>query len=447
MTLPVVNAHAAGIDVGSRFHMVAVGQDREGDVCQFGVTTPDLHQMCGHLHSRGVRKVAMESTGYYWIPLYWMLHSYNFEVIVVNPADIKKFRKTDVEDARWIWQLHTLGLLKSSFQMDTFGETLRSYARRRQTVIQDRNRQVNRMHKVLVLMNVQIGTKLTDLGGASGMGIVRAIAEGERDPQQLLTHIRAGVKAPTDELLKSLQGTWQPQFIFELRQLLQSYDASTRQIAECDAEIEALLEHWHTENDRTPPDPKSTLSPGEKKAANGKNLPPLQVSRMLNNMAGGNMLDVGGISGGCLLQIVAEAGLDLHQFPNAKHFASWLGLAPNNKVSGGKMLSSRTPKRLNRAALAFKQAANAIGRCTKHSLKPFFHSVQKKTGWNGAVTATARKLAVCYYNMITKGEPFIYEMPQEQLKRKKEAIIRKMKKNIKELGITATELEIRTIVD
>ena len=149
----------------------------------------------------------MESTGYYWIPLFWMLQSYGFEVMVVNPTDVKRYNrpKTDVLDACWLQQLHALGLLKSSFQMDNFGEMLRSYVRRRRNILQDRTRQMNRMHKVLILMNVQIGTQLTDLGGASGMDIIRHIVGGERDPKKLFSHIRKGVKTPEKELLKALE--------------------------------------------------------------------------------------------------------------------------------------------------------------------------------------------------------------------------------------------------
>lgn len=442
MTLPVQHVHAAGIDVGSRFHVVAVGEDKEKDVRQFGVTTPDLHELCAYLQKAGIKHVAMESTGYYWIPLYWMLDSYGLDTIVVNPSEIKKFRKTDIEDACWIRQLHALGLLKPSFQLDNFGEMLRSYARRRRNIIQDRNRHINRMHKVLVLMNVQIGTQLTDLGGASGMRIIRAIVKGERNPQQLLAFVHPNVKTPRAELLKALKGTWQPQFIFELTQLLQSYDMCTEQMTACDAEIESLLEHWYTENELQVPDAKKKLTDGEKKAVKGKNLPPLQVTRMLNNIIGGHMLDIGGINGGCLLDIISETGTDLHQFPSAKQYTSWLTLAPNNKVSGGKKLSGKTPKRFNRAAIAYKQAANAIGRCKQHPLKPFFHAIQKRRGWNAAVTATARKLAVCYYNMVTKGEPFMYELPEEQQRKKREATIRRIKKNIKELNLTPEELNV-----
>lgn len=442
MTLPVVNLHAAGIDVGSRFHVVAVGQNKDQDVQQFGVTTPDLHDLCAHLQSRGICQVVLESTGYYWIPLFWMLQSYGFEALVVNPSDVKRYNrpKTDVLDACWLQQLHALGLLKSSFQMDNFGETLRSYVRRRRNILQDRTRQMNRMHKVLILMNVQIGTQLTDLGGASGMDIIRDIVRGERNPQKLFERVRKGVKTPEQELLKALQGTWQPQYLFELEQLLQTYDLATQQLKACDAEIEVLLEHWCSENNITPPDPKEPPTPSERKAKDGKNLPPLRVTKMLRLITGVDMLAIGGINGGCFLDIVAETGQDLHQFPSAQHYASWLGLAPNNKISGGKILSSKTPKRANRAAFAFKQAANAIGRSKNHPLKPFFHALLKRKGWNGAVAATARKLAVIYYNMITKQETFNYQDSEQHKAKKRMAILKKIQKSIKELQISADEL-------
>lgn len=444
VSLPIINANAAGIDVGSRFHLVAVGQDKGQDVRQFGVTTPDLHELCSFMQSRGVRQVVMESTAYYWIPLFWMLQSYDFEVIVINPSDVKRYNrpKTDVMDACWLQQLHTLGLLKSSFQVDNFGETFRSYVRRRRTILQDRTRHMNRMHKVLILMNIQIGTQLTDLGGASGMDIIRDIVRGERDANKLLEHIRQGVKTSDEELLKALQGTWQPQYLFELEQLLQQYDLAGTQLKACDAQLEILLEQWFKDNNITPPDPKEPPTPNEKKATNGKNLPPLRVTKMLRMMTGVDMLAIGGMSGGCFLDIVAETGTDLRQFPSAAHYASWLGLAPKNKISGGKILSSRTPKRANRAATAFKQAANAIGNTKNHELKPFFLSILKRKGWNGAVTATARKLAVIYYHMVTKQEVFNYQTSEEQQAKKRTNTLKKIRKFIKELQITPEELEL-----
>jgi transposase len=445
LSLPVVNAHAASADIGSRFHMVSVGQDKGKDVRQFGVTTPDLHELCIFLQSRGIRQVVMESTAYYWIPLFWMLQSYGFEVTVINPSDIKRYNrpKTDVLDACWLQQLHTLGLLKSSFQVDNFGETFRSYVRRRRTILQDRTRQMNRMHKVLVLMNIQIGTQLTDLGGASGMDIIRDIVRGERDAKKLFEHIRKGVKTPEAELIKALQGTWQPQYLFELEQLLQQYDLAGTQLKACDAQIEVLLEQWCKDNNVPPPDPKERPTPNEKKATNGKNLPPLRVTKMLRSITGVDMLAIGGVNGGSFLDIVAETGTDLRQFPSAAHYASWLGLAPKNKISGGKILSSRTPKRPNRAAAAFKHAANAIGNTKNHELKPFFLSILRRKGWNGAVTATARKLAVIYYHMVTKQEDFNYQTSDEQLAQKRANTLRKIQKSIKELQLTPEELGLK----
>lgn len=440
VSLPLVNAKAAGIDVGSRFHMVAVGQDKVNDVVEFGVTTPDLHELCQFLTKSGIQKVAMESTGYYWIPLFWMLQSYGFETIVVNPADVKKFKKTDVSDALWIQQLHTIGVLTASFQVDNFGETLRNFVRRRRTLIQDRNRYMNRMHKVLILMNVQIGTQLTDLGGVSGMDIIRAIVAGERNPNKLISFIRKGVKTAKEEILKALQGAWQPQFLFELKQLLQSYDMASEQMKDCDQQIEELLKAWHSDNNLNPPDPEEPPKPSEKKAKDGKNLPPFQVTRLLNNMVGVDLLEVGGLNGGSMLEIIAETGTDLHQFPSDQHFASWLGLAPNNKKSGGKPLSSKTPKRNNRAANAFRQVANAVGRSNKHPLKAFFHTIQKRKGWKAAVTATARKLAVIYFNMVTKNQPFDYQKSEQQLQKQRQATLRKIQKSIKELNFSIEEL-------
>jgi transposase len=324
--------------------------------------------------------------------------------------------------------------------MDNFGETLRAYVRRRRNVIQDRNRHVNRMHKVLVLMNVQIGTQLTDLGGASGMDIVRDIVAGQRDPKKLVAHVRKGVKASQEELLKALQGTWQPAYIFELKQLLQFYDMATQQMKGCDREIELLLEHWCTENDVVPPDPKTPPKGNEKKATDGKNLPPLRVTRMINQMVGPNLLDIGGVNGGVMLDIIAETGSALHQFPSAAHYTSLLGLAPNNKVSGGKRLSSKTPKRCNRAAFAFKQVANSIGRAKQHPLKPFFHAIQKRKGWNAAVTATARKLAAIYHKIVTENLEFDYPVTQLSEEQRKQAILKKIQKSVNELNLKPEDI-------
>lgn len=444
MSMPILNAHAAGIDVGSRFHVVAVGQTKE-DTRQFGVTTPDLHEMAEFLKSHQVKTVVLESTAYYWIPVFWMLQSYDLEVVVINPSDIKRFNapKTDIKDARWLHKLHALGLLKGSFQLDNFSEGLRAYTRRRRTILQDRSRQMSRMHKVLTLMNVQIGTQLKDLGGVSGLRVIKAIVEGERDPNKLLSLIEKSVKTPPAQLLKALTGTWQAPYLMELKQLWQTFQMMSDQLHECDQYIEAELRQYCLDKGFTPPDPDDEgQSKSDRKIKSSKNAPSITIVKAINTLTGIDPLSIDGVGGSFVLDVAAELGFTLHQFPSAKHFTSWLGLAPNRKVSGGKPLSSKTPKKQNHAATAFRQAANAIGLCKNHPLKPFFCAILKRQGRKGAITATARKLAVIYFNMITKQQPFEYTMPHTDNEKYRQNAITKLKKSIKKLNLTPQDLDL-----
>lgn len=443
VSMPIINAHAGGIDVSSTFHAVAVNQDKSA-YAEFGVTTPDLHDLCQHLQSHGVTSIALESTSYYWIPLFWMLQSYGIEAIVINPSDLKRFNKpkNDRDDAMWLQQLHTLGLLKPSFQLDNFSEALRGYGRRRRTLIQEISRQLNRMHKVLVLMNVQIGTQLTHLNSVSGLAIIADIVKGERDPKVLIEHIHKGVKTPKSELLKALQGTWQPQYVFELKQLWANYGLLQAQLDECDKAIEEELLKYCADKGITPPDSMDKPTRTERKLKGSQNSPTLTIVRSIKALSGVDCLDIGGVGGAFVLDVAAELGFDLHQFPTHKHFTSWLGLAPNKRTSGGKTLSSKIPKKQNHAARAFRQAANAIGNCKEHPLKPFFCAILKRQGRRGAIVATARKLAVIYYNMLTKQLPFDYQGRQIDPDKYKAAQIKKIKKSIKELNIDLSELTV-----
>ena len=444
--MPKVNTHAGGIDVSSTFHAISAGQDKT-DYAEFGVTTPDLHDLCQYLEGKGVTSVALESTSYYWIPLFWMLQSYGIEAVVINPSDLKRFNKpkSDRGDAMWLQQMHTLGLLKPSFQLDNFSEALRGYGRRRRILIQEISRQVNRMHKVLVLMNVQIGTQLTHLNSVSGLAIIADIVKGEREPKVLLEHIRKGVKTPKEELLKALQGTWQPQYVFELKQLWSTYGLLQEQLSDCDKAIEEELLKYCTEKGITPPDPSEKPTHTERKLKDSQNSPTLTIVRSIKALTGVDCLDIGGVGGSFVLDVAAELGFDLHQFPSAKHFASWLGLSPNKRTSGGKTLSSKVAKKQNHAARAFRQAANAIGNCKEHSLKPFFCAILKRQGRRSAIVATAHKLAVIYYNMLTKKKEFDYQSRQfdpEKHRATQIKKIKKIKKSIKELNIDLNELNV-----
>jgi transposase len=440
--IAVVNPHAAGIDIGSKFHVAAVGQRNE-DLIEFGITTPELHELAQAFERRGIRTVALESTGYFWIPVAMLLRDYGFEVIVVNGASVKGFNrpKTDPKDARWIQKLHTLGLLKASFQLDNFNEGLRTYTRRRRTLVQDRTRLLNRMHKALVLMNVQIGMFLTELDSKSGMDIITAIVGGERNPIQLYTHVRSGVKTPKEQMIKALTGTWQPQHLFELKQLHAAYLFCMQQINECDVAIDSQLEAYCKEKGITPTPPDSKPPSNKRSAFYDNHAPKFKVVENLQRIVKADFLAIDGIGPNFILDVVSELGFTLEQFPSAKHFTSWLALSPQNKISGGKVLSSKVPKRNNRAAQAFRQAANSIGNTLKHPLRPFFLNIQRKQGRKGAIVATARKLATIVFHMVTENTPFDYQISEEQKIKQRNNLIKKLQRLINEQQFSIEELK------
>ena len=442
LELALVHPHAAGVDIGSKFHVAAVGQRKE-DLIEFGITTPELHELAKDLVRRGVKTVAMESTGYFWIPLAMLLRDYGLEVVVVNGADMKSINrpKTDPKDARWIRKLHSLGLLRPSFQLDNFNDSLRSYSRRRRTLVQDRVRLLNRMHKALVLMNVQVGMFLSELDSKTGMDIIAAIVGGQRDPKALYVHVRAGVKTPEALMLKALQGTWQPQHLFELKQLYSAYQFCMQQLRECDGEIDREIEaycHLHG-IDTTPPGAKP---PDNKRSAfYAEHAPQFKAVDNLQRILSTDFLAIDGIGPNFVLDVFSELGFDLHQFPSAKHFTSWLGLSPKNRVSGGKTTSSKTPKRNNRAAQAFRQAANAIGNTKQHPLKPFFLNILRKQGRTGAIVATARKLATIVYHMVKEKAPFDYQTSEAEKQRQRANWLKKIQRTITELQVSDKELK------
>lgn len=239
--MPVVNAHAAGIDIGGNFHMVCV---RQGQVKKFGVVTRQLHELAKYLKVEGITTVAMESTGYHWKPLFMLLQSYGFEVILVNARHIKNVqgRKTDVLDSQWIQLLHSLGLLNASFQLDHLGEELRSYNRHRMYLIEQRSKFINKMHAALVQMNIQLPTVIRDLTGKTGSAIIEAIIAGERCAAKLAALANPRIKASKQQMQDALKGTWRTELLFQLKQCYEMYNYFTTQIQECDKSIEALLE-------------------------------------------------------------------------------------------------------------------------------------------------------------------------------------------------------------
>lgn len=429
----IVHPHAAGIDVGSRFHWVSVGQSA-GESKQFGVFTKDLHDLCQWLSSLEIRTVAMESTGFYWKQLFVMLQSYGMEVYLVNASFTKNIqgrKPSDLSDSQWIWKMHSVGLLPASFQPDSFTEELRTFVRHRSRLIEGAAQCVNRMQKCLILMNIQLPIVLSDISGKSGKDIIQAILNGERDGSKLAELADHRVKADKATLAKALTGYWRTDHLFELGQHWELYHYYQKQLERCDQKIEEVLQS------RVQATGQAELAYDQKKKSPGKNDPSFQLAAYAYQLSDGvDLLQVDGVGLNLILTLISEVGLDLTQFPSAKHFTSWLSLCPNKKVSGGKVLSSSTRKNKSRLRKAFKQTA--IGVCRKKDcvLAHFYRRMAAKHGKGTAITATARKVAIIVYNMLQKREAY----RPEQLKDYQEKV---RAQKIKQIQRTIQNLEVR----
>lgn len=435
---PLVNPNAAGIDVGSRSNWACVGTKKE-NVQEFGVFTEDHHTLAKWLQQHKITTVAMESTGFYWKPLFLILQAYGFEVLLVNARQTKHVRgkKTDIKDCQWIRKLHQAGLLQGSFQPDEFTEELRTYNRQRRSLLQGAAQQISKMQQALVLMNLQLSVVLTDITGKSGQAIIQAILQGERDSHTLAQLADPRVHASKEKIAKALTGQWHDQYLFLLEQAWQMYEFHQQQIAKCDAKMEALLSAkvQQTEQNDLAYEPK-------RKKATYKNAPNVAIDKYVYQLTDGiDLMEVDGVNFNLLMTLVAEVGLDLEKhFPTAKHFTSWLGLAPNRKVTGGKVISSKTNKNKSHLAVAFRQAANAVGRQKKKPLSIFFRRVAFNHCRLKAITATARKLAVIVYNMVVNKEPYKPQSVEEyQLKVRKHKI-KQIQRTIRQFDIEIKEL-------
>ena len=362
-TLPAglsrVNLNAAGIDVGASSHFVAVPEDRcETSVREFEAYTGDLYRMADWLAKCGIRTMVIESTGVYWIPLFGVLEERGFEVMLVDPRRIKNVpgRKTDVVDCQWLQQLHTYGLLSGAFRPDAEIRRLRSYMRQRAMLVEYAAHHIQHIHKALTQMNIKIQHVIRDITGKTGMAIVDAIVRGERDPLKLAQLRDPRIKADEATIARSLYGHWRDEHIFELTQAVELYRVYQSKIAECDRELEAQLEGFEDRGDGDLPLRKSNRTKVQ------KNAPKFDVQSHLYRMTGVDLTRIDGVDDHTALKVVSEIGLDMSRWPTSGHFASWLGLSPNNRVTGGKIISSRTAPSANRAATALRLAANGLHR-------------------------------------------------------------------------------------
>ncbi len=403
--LPLINPNAAGIDVGDTLHAVAVPQGRAPEpVRSFGTMTCDLEAIAAWLLQCGVDTVAMESTGVYWKPLFNLLIQQGLEVYLVNAKQVKNVcgRKNDEDDARWIQKLHSCGLLRSSYLPDDEQEALRTLVRHRRTLTQDRGRCVLRIQKALELMNVKLHTLLRDITGKTGLAIIEAILRGERTTENFLACVHFKVKADRATILKSLQGNWRSEQLYLLEDGYMNYQYLTQRIASCDAAIERQLEHYHQE---ICPEAAPEREAITTKRAN-RNKPSFNTCSYLKRVLGVDVMAIYGISDIAALEILSETGTDMGKWETAKHFSSWLNLCPNNKISGGKLISSTLMKKKpNPASQAFRNAANAVQR-SDNWLGDYFRRMKAKGGNKYATVATANKIATIYYKMVSCRQEF-----------------------------------------
>lgn len=402
-TLGPINRRAAGVDIGSRFHVVAVPPDLDAEpVRSFSSFTGDLNRLTDWLVGLGITTVAMESTGIYWVPVYEILEARGVEVVLVNARDAKNVpgRKTDVNDAQWIQQLHTYGLLRASFRPGGAIVALRAYLRHRERLLEYGASHVQHMQKALMQMNLQLHHVVSDITGVTGMRILRAIVSGERDPDVLAAFRDVRCKSSVETIRAALTGNYQPEHVFALRQAIELYDTYQGKSQDCDVEIERCLRALPRDDaaQSPPPPPRSR--------GNQKNEPAFEIRTVLHALLGVDLTQINGIGPYSALRIIAECGTDVSRWRTAKHFTSWLTLAPGSKISGGKVLSSRTRRSTNRAAVLLRLAATAVGK-TNTALGAFFRRLAVRSGKAKAVTATARKIAVLLYNTLRHGMAYV----------------------------------------
>jgi transposase len=445
LEMDIIHPHCAGIDIGSRSHFVAVGQSLE-DVKEFGVYADDLTEICIHLQQHGVTSVAMESTGNYWQNLYVELIKHGLEVTLANGKFTKniKGKKTDVKDARWIQKLHSIGLLTSSFLPDETTEKLRTYCRQRQNMLTLAAEASHKMQKYLKILNFRLDVVVNDICGLTGMAIITNICKGNLDPEKLSDHRHGDCRKSKEEIAKALKGNNREDYLFGLKQELESYQFYQKKIAECDKQIGTFLK----QQINTSPE-KKKLKTTEKthKRINKNAIKGIDLNQVAYQYFGGvDLMCIEGMSHATILSIISEIGPDgFHKFESAKHFTSWLRLAPNNKISGGKLLSSKTPKGSNRLKIALRNAANAIGNLKDTHLSNFFKRVCYRKGRTVAVSATARKLAVILWTMIVKKLP--YKPPTEYLflaEKRKLKLVERMKKQIAKFDLTKEDFGFAT---
>lgn len=427
----LLNQNAAGIDIGSQFHVVAVSPERDQKpVRTFKTFTGELYQLADWLESVGVETVAMESTGVYWIPLFEILQSRGIDVLLTNARDSKQMpgRKTDVNDAQWLLQLHQYGLLRGSFQPTVEISALRTYMRQRERLLEYAAAHIQHMQKALMHMNVQLHHVVSDITGATGMRILRSIVSGNHNPEELAQYRDIRCKASEETIGNALKGNYRPEHLFALKQAIELYDSYQASIAACDREIELILQTLRD------PDPPELPLPKARHRTRQHNAPAFNVREAVYAIVGVDLTQIHGMGSYLALKLISECGTDMSRWPTAKHFTSWLCLSPGNKISGGKVLSSRTRRSSNRATALLRLAAVNVGK-TETALGAFYRRLATRIGKAKAVTATARKVAAMFYKVLRYGEGYCDPGADYYEERYRQRVLKNLERRAKQFGL------------
>ena len=430
--MPRVHPRAATIDIGAKIHVAAVGPDRDPEpVRTFNTFTDDLHRLANWLERCGVKTVVMESTGVYWIPIFEILEQRGFEVMVVNARDAKHVpgRKTDVSDAQWLQRLHEYGLLRASFRPQADMAGLRSYLRQRERLVEYGAAHIQHMQKALTQMNLRLHHVVSDITGVTGLLIIRAIVAGERDPDVLASHRDPRCHSSVATVRQALVGDIREEHIFALTQALELYDVYQSKVVACDGQIAAILKRL-----------RKAAPPPARQRSRQPNAPAFDARAALHAILGVGLTQIHGLGPYLALKLVGECGTNLTAWPSAKHFTSWLGLAPHNKISGGKVLSSKTRRTSNRAAALLRLAAVTVDR-TDTALGAFYRRLSARVGKAKAITATARKIAVLFYNTPRHGMSHADTGAAYYEDRYKQRVLNNLQRRAKSLGFVLEPAE------
>lgn len=432
--LPTLHPHAAGIDIGATHIQVAVPCDADRKpVRTFTTFTDDLLALRNWLKACGVKTVAMESTGVYWIALFQILEAAGIEVCLVNARHCKNLpgRKSDIRDCQWLQYLHSVGLLRASFRPADQVCAVRSLLRHRATLLRYASDQVRHLHKALTQMNLQIHNVISDLTGVTGLAILEAILKGERDPQKLAALKDHRIKASRDTIARSLQGDWRAEHLFVLQQALDTWKHYQQLIGRCDAQIEKDLGAFESKIE-VKENPLPAAATAQRKAQ--RNEPRFDARTELYRLCGVDLTQVPGLQVNTTLVLFSELGPDfVGRFPTAKCFASWLGLCPDNRITGGKILSVKTREVKSRVAEALRLGAQSLWRA-KNYLGDCFRRWKARLGTAKAITAMAHKLARIVWHLIKHRQPYdptVWAAAEEKLKKKK---LQRLHQNAATLG-------------